>query len=88
MTRRRALLPADDSGHGFDNIGDVLTVSPGLMARYLPGSPPPPPDIPALVENDEGGAPATVRARMEQHRSNPACAACHRSSSGPSSRSS
>ena len=31
----RALLPADDSGYGFDNIGDVLTVSPGLMARYL-----------------------------------------------------
>jgi len=25
------LLPADDSGYGFDNIGDVLTVSPGLM---------------------------------------------------------
>ncbi len=31
----RALLPADDSGYGFDNIGDVLTVSPGLLARYL-----------------------------------------------------
>ena len=31
----RALLPADDSGYGFDNIGDVLTISPGLMARYM-----------------------------------------------------
>ena len=31
----RALLPADDSGYGFDNIGDVLTVSPGLMSRYM-----------------------------------------------------
>jgi len=29
------LLPADDSGYGFDNIGDVLTVSPGLLERYL-----------------------------------------------------
>ena len=29
------LLPPDDSGYGFDNIGDVLTVSPGLMERYL-----------------------------------------------------
>jgi len=29
------LLPADDSGYGFDNIGDVLTVSPTLMERYL-----------------------------------------------------
>ena len=29
------LLPPDDSGYGFDNIGDVLTVSPELMERYL-----------------------------------------------------
>jgi hypothetical protein len=28
-------FPADDSGHGFDNIGDVLTVSPLLLERYL-----------------------------------------------------
>jgi hypothetical protein len=28
-------FPADDSGYGFDNIGDVLTVSPTLMQRYL-----------------------------------------------------
>ena len=30
-----SLLPADDSGYGFDNIGDVLTVSPVLLERYL-----------------------------------------------------
>jgi hypothetical protein len=29
------LLPPDDSGYGFDNIGDVLTMSPELMERYL-----------------------------------------------------
>jgi hypothetical protein len=29
------LLPPDDSGYGFDNIGDVLTVSPELLERYL-----------------------------------------------------
>jgi len=29
------LLPADDIGYGFDNIGDVLSVSPLLMERYL-----------------------------------------------------
>jgi hypothetical protein len=29
------LLPADDTGYGFDNIGDVLQVSPLLMERYL-----------------------------------------------------
>ncbi len=28
-------FPADDVGHGFDNIGDVLSVSPVLMERYL-----------------------------------------------------
>ncbi|MSQ93869.1 MAG: DUF1592 domain-containing protein [Gemmataceae bacterium] len=28
-------FPSDDVGHGFDNIGDVLTVSPVLMERYL-----------------------------------------------------
>ena len=31
----RALLPADESGYGFDNIGDVLSVSPGLLERYI-----------------------------------------------------
>ncbi len=28
-------FPVDDSGYGFDNIGDVLTVSPVLMEKYL-----------------------------------------------------
>ncbi len=27
-------FPADDSGFGFDNIGEVLTVSPTLMQKY------------------------------------------------------
>ncbi len=29
------LLPPDDSGYGFDNIGDVLTLSPVHMERFL-----------------------------------------------------
>ena len=29
------LLPPDDAGYGFDNIGDVLTVSPMLLERYM-----------------------------------------------------
>jgi hypothetical protein len=33
-----ALLPADDESSGFDNIADVLTVSPSLMERYLSAS--------------------------------------------------
>lgn len=28
-------FPADDIGYGFDNIGDVLTLSPVLMERYM-----------------------------------------------------
>ena len=28
-------LPADDSGYGFDNIGDVLTVSPLHVEKYV-----------------------------------------------------
>lgn len=49
-------FPADDSGYGFDNIGDVLTTSPALMQKYLSvaeglaaravgGDPPPKPAI-------------------------------------------
>ncbi|MGO4883726.1 MAG: DUF1592 domain-containing protein [Bryobacteraceae bacterium] len=28
-------FPTDDSGYGFDNIADVLTISPVLMERYM-----------------------------------------------------
>jgi hypothetical protein len=30
-----ALLPSDDASYGFDNIGDILTVSPALLEGYL-----------------------------------------------------
>ena len=33
-----ALLPPDDESSGFDNIADVLNVSPSLMERYLSAS--------------------------------------------------
>lgn len=29
------IFPADDSGHGFDNVGDALSFSPILMEKYL-----------------------------------------------------
>lgn len=29
------LFPPDDTGHGFDNIGEVLTLSPLLMEKYI-----------------------------------------------------
>ena len=28
-------FPPDDTGHGFDNLGDVLTISPMLLEKYL-----------------------------------------------------
>ena len=31
-------FPVDDSGYGFDNIGDVLSLSPVLMEKYLAGA--------------------------------------------------
>ena len=31
----RDLLPPDDSGYGFDNIADVLSMSPSLLERHM-----------------------------------------------------
>src|SRR5437763_36330 len=28
-------FPADDTGYGFDNIGDVLSLSPLLLEKYI-----------------------------------------------------
>ena len=39
--------------------------------------PPPPPNVPPLAETGKGGAPASLRERMAQHRANPVCASCH-----------
>jgi mono/diheme cytochrome c family protein len=49
-----ALLPPDDSGYGFDNIADVLGVSPVLMERYLAGAS----KIAALAVGDPDTQPA------------------------------
>ena len=32
------LLPADDESNGFDNIADVLKLSPSLLEQYLAAS--------------------------------------------------
>ena len=39
--------------------------------------PPPPPDVPELVEAKKGEDLGSLRARLEEHRKNPACASCH-----------
>ena len=39
--------------------------------------PPPPPNVPELQEAAAAALTGTLRQRMEQHRADPACAACH-----------
>ena len=71
---------------GLLGHGSLLTVtsypnrtSPVLRGKWLLenilGSPPP--DVPALEERGSDGQPQSVRARLEAHRENPVCAACH-----------
>ena len=51
-----------------------------VLSTFLNTPPPqPPPNVPTLEEsNKESKAPKTVRAQLEQHRSNASCASCHR----------
>jgi hypothetical protein len=87
---RRVTLP-DDTRHGLLGKGAILMVtshahrtSPVLRGKWILdnvlGSPPPPPPdvVPPFEEAIEARQPRSVRERLEQHRSNPACASCHR----------
>ena len=49
------------------------------ILENLTGTPPsaPPPGIQALAENEPGAKAETVRERLERHRANPSCNACH-----------
>jgi hypothetical protein len=50
-----------------------------VLSTFLNTPPPaPPPNVPTLEEsNKEATVPKTVRAQLELHRGNPACASCH-----------
>ena len=85
---RRVTLQTDRRG-GVLSQGAVLTVSsyptrtsPVIRGKYvlqnILGSPPEPPpgDIPPL--EDSAAAGGSARQQLERHRSNPACASCHR----------
>jgi hypothetical protein len=87
----RRVTVADEARRGLLGQGSILTVtsyptrtSPVLRGKWIleniMGTPPPapPPNVPALKENDEGGKVTTVRERLEEHRKNPACATCHK----------
>ena len=49
-----------------------------ILDRLLGTPPPEPPlNVPTLPENRRGQPARTLRARLEQHRASPTCAACH-----------
>ena len=85
---RRVPLAGTARG-GILTHGSILMVtsyptrtSPVLRGKWvlenLLGAPPPPPppDVPALAAGAETSA-GSLREALEQHRANPACAACH-----------
>ncbi len=86
---RKVTLPADCNRGGILTQASVLTVSSyatrtsvvlrgkWILENVL-NTPPllPPPGVPTLDESKIGSA-TTLRQQMEQHRTNPTCAACH-----------
>ncbi|HKY20612.1 MAG TPA: DUF1592 domain-containing protein [Vicinamibacterales bacterium] len=85
---RRVTL-TDPNRRGLLGKGSVLTVTsfPNRTSVVQRGKwilenllgtppPPPPPDVPELVAKKDGKA-LSLRAQMEQHRSNAVCASCH-----------
>src|SRR5579875_2008154 len=87
---RRVSLPPER--RGLLGQGSILLVtsvsnrtSPVARGKWvlenILGSPPPlpPPNVPALEDTGKGGVvPVSVRQKMELHRSNAVCAACHK----------
>jgi hypothetical protein len=88
--RFRKVKLEDGVRGGVLTQGSVLTVtsnptrtSPVKRGRWvleqLLGTPPPPPPpgVPELKEKSQGDHPTSLRQRLELHRTDPACAACH-----------
>ena len=86
--RRVALT--DPNRDGLLGQASILTVtsqpnrtSPVLRGKWILenvlGTPPPSPpaNVPPFPENEAGKIPRSVRERLENHRKNPVCAACH-----------
>ncbi len=86
---RRVDLQKVERRSGLLTQGAILTVSsyptrtsPPVRGKWvlenlLGSAPPPPPaDVPVLDESQNSGT-ISLRARMEQHRKDPSCSACH-----------
>jgi hypothetical protein len=87
---QRVNLPAGSVRGGVLTMGSILTVTsvPTRTAPVLRGKwileqilgtppPPPPPNLPQLAETAEAVEAASVRQRLELHRSHPDCMPCH-----------
>ncbi len=87
----RKVTLTDPNRFGLMGRGAILTqtslanrTSPVARGKYvlevLMGAPPPlpPPNVPPLAETVNNEAVLTVRERMEAHRTNATCAACHK----------
>jgi len=87
---RRVTLDNTSVRGGLLGQGSILTVtsygnrtSPVLRGKWVlenimgVAPPPPPPNVPPLQDNNPVGKIPTMRERMAQHRSNPACSTCH-----------
>lgn len=90
-SRFRRVPITDDNRYGLLGQASLLTLtsasnrtSPVIRGKYVmeiffgTPPPPPPPNIPALKEHGDNGSVQTVRMRLEEHRKNPTCAACHK----------
>jgi hypothetical protein len=87
---RRVAFSDEDRRGGLLGHGSILLVtsfanrtSPVVRGKWLLENflnyspPPPPPDVPDLPPQAKGQQARSMRERVEQHRSNPVCAACH-----------
>ena len=90
-TRFRRVPLTDPNRRGLLGQGSLLSLtaianrtSPVIRGKYvlsvLLNTPPPqpPPNVPPLEKSATADKPTTVRQQLEQHRSNPVCASCHR----------
>ncbi len=87
----RRVAVTDEARKGLLAKGGILAVtsygnrtSPVLRGKWVLEQmlgmppPPPPPDVPPLDDKNKADKPLTMRQMMERHRSNPACASCHK----------
>lgn len=88
--RFRRVPVADENRRGLLGQGSILTLtslanrtSPVIRGAWIldvllgTPAPRPPANVPPLKENETGGKHLSVRERLEEHRANPACSACH-----------